>query len=95
METLTQLSNGELATRLYEITKRYGECCLWIADAELKLYRVITEADRGIMNAEEQAEITKQIEFKKGAELEKYIALSNLKKIELEMDRRVLGEPNV
>lgn len=85
MEILTQLSNGELATRMYEETKRYGELSLWIAEAEFKIYTMITT------NNEKQSEIKRQLELKQGAEVEKFIALSNLKKIELEMDLRVQG----
>ncbi len=85
MESLTQLSNGELATRMYEETKRYGELSLWMAEAELKIYNMI------MTNNEKQGEIKRQLELKSGAEVEKFISLSNLKKIELEMDRRVCG----
>lgn len=85
METLQALSNGELATRMYEITKRYGECSLWMAEAELNIYNLITK------NEAVPSEIKRQIELKHGAEVEKFIALSDLKKIELEMDRRVCG----
>lgn len=88
MEALTQLSNGELATRMYEVTKRYGECCMWVAEAENKIFNMITN------RVEDYSEISVQVELKGQAELEKYIAMSNLKKIELEMDRRVLGESN-
>lgn len=85
MEQLQVLSNGELATRMYEVTKRYGELALWMAEAELKIYNMITK------NEEVQSEIKRQIELKQSAEVEKFIALSDLKKIELEMDRRVCG----
>jgi len=85
METLLDLSNGELATRMYEVTKRYGELTLWMSECELKIVQMITT------NSEVQSEITRQLELKQAAEVEKFIALSNLKKIELEMDRRVQG----
>lgn len=85
METLLDLSNGELATRMYEVTKRYGELSLWMSECELKIVQMITT------NTEIQSEITRQLELKQAAEIEKFIALSNLKKIELEMDRRVQG----
>ena len=85
---LKPLSNGELATAMYTATKRYGECCLWIAEAELKIYDMIME------NKEQQSEIKRQIELQQGAAVEKWIALSDLKKIELEMDRRVQGDNN-
>ena len=83
---LKELSNGELATQMYTVTKRYGELSLWIAEADSKVVRMISE------NKEVQSEISRQIELKQQADVERYIALSNLKKIELEMDRRVLGE---
>jgi len=85
METLLDLSNGELATKMYEVTKRYGELSLWISEAELKITTMI------MTNNEVQSEIAQQVKLKHAAEIEKYMALSNLKKIELEMDRRVQG----
>ncbi len=80
---LTQLSNGELATQMYTLTKRFGDLSLWISEADNKIYRMITE------NTQVQSEITRQIELKHDADVERYIVLSDLKKIELEMDNRV------
>lgn len=85
MEPLTQLSNGELATRMYEETKRYGELSLWIAEADYRIYTMI------MTNNEKQGEIKRNLDLKQKAEVEKFISLSNLKKIELEMDHRVQG----
>jgi hypothetical protein len=83
---LKMLSNGELATRMYEETKRYGELCLWMAEAELKIINMISE------NKQVQSEISRQLELKQGAEVEKFVALSNLKKIELEIEKRLTGD---
>lgn len=88
--SLTELSNGELATEMWNKTKRYGELCLWIAEADLKVYSMITE------NKQVQSVITREIELKHDADIERYIILSDLKKIEIEMDKRVnpQGENN-
>lgn len=82
---LIALSNSELAAEMYSLTKRYGELSLWAAEAELKIVNMITK------NEQIQSVIAREIELKQGAELERYIVLSNLKKVELEMDRRVCG----
>jgi len=86
MPNLTQLSNGELATEMYTVTKRYGELSLWIVEADIKVRSMITE------RVGTTGDIKYQIELKHGAEVELYTVLSDLKKIELEMDRRVQGK---
>lgn len=85
MNNLQDLNNSELAAKMYELTKRYGELSLWSIESELKIFNMITK------NEQIQSVIAREIELKQGAELEKYIVLSDLKKIELEMDRRVCG----
>jgi len=80
---LAPLSNGELATQMYTLTKRFGELSLWIAEADTKVYRMITE------DTQVQSEIAREIELKHAADVERYIVLADLKKIELEMDKRV------
>lgn len=84
---LPSLTNGEIATEMYTLTKRYGELSLWITEADIKVRKLICE------RTGTAGEIKYQIELKHGAEVELYSVLSDLKKIELEMDRRVLGEP--
>lgn len=86
MENLQVLTNMDLANEMLTLTKRYGELSLWIAEADLKVYNMIAE------NKQVQSSIAREIELKHQADLERYIVLSNLKKVELEMDRRVLGE---
>jgi len=81
MELLT-LSNIELANEMFSLTRRFGELSLWIAEADIKVYSLITE------NKQVQESITREIELKHQADIERYVVLSNLKKIELEMDRR-------
>jgi hypothetical protein len=83
MQNLAELSNNELANEMYSLTKRFGELSLWISEADIKVYTMITE------NRQVQSAISREIELKHGADLERYIVLSNLKKIELEMDKRV------
>lgn len=83
---LKPLSNGELATQMYTLTKRYGELSLWIAEADQKVCTMIRD------NKQIQSTIAREIELKHAADVERYIILADLKKIELEMDFRVEGE---
>jgi len=83
---LTVLTNNELANEMFSLTKRFGELSLWIAEADQKVYTMITA------NKEVQSAIAREIELKHQADVERYIVLSNLKKIELEMDKRVNPE---
>lgn len=85
---LPTLSNIDLANEMHRLTKRYGDLSLWIAESELKIYQMIAE------NRQVQAEIAREIHNKQEAELEKWVVLSDLKKIELEMDKRVTGGIN-
>lgn len=85
---LSQLNNMELANEMMAKTKRYGELSLWIAEADLKVYSMIVE------NKQVQSAIAREIELKHAADVERYIVLSDLKKIELEMDKRVFGGNN-
>lgn len=82
---LQVLTNMDLANEMLSLTKRYGELSLWIAEADLKIYDMIQK------NQQVQSVIAREIELKHGADVERYIVLSDLKKIELEMDRRVCG----
>lgn len=84
-ENLTLLTNIELANEMLSQTKRYGELSLWITEADNKVYKMITD------NNQKQDIIAREIELKHQADVERYIVLSNLKKIELEMDKRVEG----
>lgn len=82
---LPALSNIDLANEMHRLTKRYGDLSIWIAESELKIYQMIAE------NKQVQHEIAREIHNKQEAELEKWVVLSDLKKIELEMDKRVTG----
>lgn len=83
MNNLQVLSNLDLANHMMTLTKRFGELSLWIAESDLKVYNMITE------NKQIQSVIAHEIELKHQADLERYIVLSDLKKIELEIDKRV------
>lgn len=85
-DNLTELSNIELANEMLLQTKRFGELSLWITEADIKVHKMITE-DKQVQSA-----IAREIELKHQADVERYIVLSNLKKIELEMDKRVNPE---
>jgi hypothetical protein len=59
---------------------------MWIADAERKIYDMIC-TDQNI----ESLGLQHEVDLKFQAEIEKYKILSQLKQIELEMERRVNG----
>lgn len=82
---LPELSNIDLANEMHRLTKRYGELSLWAAESELRIYQMIADDEQV------QAQIAREIQNKQEAELEKWIVLSDLKKVELEMDKRVKG----
>ena len=82
---LKPLSNSELANEMVALTKRFGDLSLWITEHEVKIYNMITT------NSETPSAMKASLELKHGAEAEKWLVLSNLKKIELEMDKRVGG----
>lgn len=81
-QPLQTLTNIELANEMFSLTKRFGELSLWIAEADQKVYTMIAG------NNQIQSAISREIELKHQADVERYIVLSDLKKIELEMDRR-------
>lgn len=83
MSNLQNLTNLELTDQMYVLTKRYGELSLWITECDQKVCAMIQQ------NKQDQSSIAREIELKHQADVEKYIVLSDLKKIELEMDRRV------
>lgn len=83
MYSLSELSSGELASEMWNKTKRYGELSLWITEADIKIRSTITE------NRVVQSDMEHEIELKHAADVELYTILLDLKKVELEMDKRV------
>jgi hypothetical protein len=94
---LKELSNGELAGEMNRLTHRMGELCMWMEESDRKIrglildpYSTPTETtEYGVRRFSLHTAVSKEIDLKQMAEIEKYVILADLKKIELEMDRRV------
>ena len=94
---LKTLSNIELANEMNRLTHRMGELCMWMEESDRKIcgllldpYSISTEKTKeGRTRFPMYSEVASELDLKQSAELEKYIVLADLKKIELEMDRRV------
>ena len=85
--SLVPLSNMELASKQFELLKRYGELSLWIAEADRKIFDMIC-TDRQI----DSMGIKRELELKHSADTERYAVLSEMKRLEIEMENRVNGE---
>lgn len=100
---LKQLSNIELANEMSRLQHRYGELSLWMEEGDRRIRGLILEgpdsalekqiasdAAHGVVSLYSLAgTVKRELELKQQAEVEKYAVLADLKKIELEMDRRV------
>lgn len=100
---LKQLSNIELANEMNRLTHRYGELALWMEESDRRIRGLILEGPDSALQAQLASDaahgvvnlysltgtIKRELELKQQAEVEKYSILADLKKIELEMDRRV------
>lgn len=103
MLDLKQLSNIELANEMSRLTHRNGELSLWMDDSHRRICSLILEGPDNALKMQMKAAeahgvismyqlsgtITRELELKQQAEVERYAVLANLKKVELEMDRRV------
>ena len=81
---LGSLNNLDLTTKMFTLTQRYGELTLWLEQTDRKIFDMIC-TDKQVVSLSLQ----KEIELKHQADTERYVVLSQLKQIELEMDRRV------
>lgn len=100
---LKPLSNIELTNEMTRLTHRYGELSLWIEESDRRIRGLILEgpdsalqkqiasdASHGVVSLYSlTGTIKRELDLKQQAEIEKYAILADLKKIELEMDRRV------
>lgn len=100
---LKPLSNIELANEMNRLTHRYGELSQWMEEADRRIRGLILEgpdsalqkqiasdASHGVVSLYSlTGTIKRELSLKQDAEVEKYAVLANLKKIEIEMDRRV------
>lgn len=100
---LKPLSNIELTNEMNRLTHRYGELSLWMQESDRRIRGLILEGPdqalqqqlasdsaHGVVNLYSlTGTIKRELELKQQAEVEGYSILADLKKIELEMDRRV------
>ena len=89
MNSLQVLNNSELTSEIYALTKRYGELSLWLAEAELKIFTMICTDSKIVTLG-----LEKEIDIKQAADLERWKVLSQIKRCEIEMERRVNGKEN-
>jgi len=102
---LKRLSNIELTNEMNRLTHRNGELSLWMDESHRRICSLILEGpDKALENQVKSAEahgvfslytlagtIQRELDLKQQAEVERYTILANLKKIEIEMDKRVEG----
>ena len=100
---LKSLNNIELANEMNRLTHRNGELNLWMEESDRRIRGLILEgpdsalqkqiasdAAHGIISLYSlSGTIKRELTLKQEAEVEKYAILADLKKIELELDRRV------
>jgi hypothetical protein len=99
---LKPLSNIELANEMHRLTHRYGELSQWMEESDRRIRGLILEGPDSALQKQIAADtahgiislysltgtIKRELELKQQAEVERYSVLADLKKIELEMDRR-------
>lgn len=103
MLDLKTLSNIDLANEMNRLTHRMGELSLWMDESHRRICGLIQEGPDGALQKQIDREaaqgvislysvtgtIKRELELKQSAEVERYTVLADLKKIELEIDRRV------
>lgn len=100
---LKSLNNIELANQMKELTHRMGDLCMWIEASDRRICDLILNGPDSALQKQQAVDaahgvvslysitgtVKREIELKQQAEIEKYSVLADLKKIELEIDRRV------
>ncbi len=100
---LKPLSNIELSNEMNRLTHRYGELSQWMEESDRRIRGLILEGPDSALQKQIASDavhgvvslyslsgtIKRELDLKQQAEIEKYAILADLKKIELEMDRRV------
>jgi len=100
---LKSLNNIELANEMNRLTHRYGELSQWMEESDRRIRGLILEGPDSALQRQIAADanhgvislysltgtIKRELTLKQEAEVEKYSVLADLRKIELEMDRRV------
>lgn len=102
---LKPLSNIQLADEMKRLTHRMGELSMWIEESDRRIRGLILEgpdsalqrqidrdANRGVISLYTLSGTVKnEVDLMQSAQIEKYAVLSDLKRVEIEMDRRVEG----
>jgi len=100
---LKSLNNIDLANQMKDLTHRMGDLCMWIEASDRRICDLILNGPDSALQRQQDADaahgvislysvtgtIKRELELKQQAEVEKYSVLADLKKIELEIDRRV------
>lgn len=93
---LKTLSNMQIEGEMRRLTHRMGELSMWMEESDriicgllLDPYSVPIENKEGKTRFPLYSSVARELDLKQSAEIEKYIVLAELKKIELELDRRV------
>jgi len=100
---LRVLSNIELANEMNRLTHRYGELSKWMEESDRRIRGLILEGPDSALQKQIASDaahgvislysltgtIKRELDLKQQAEVEKYTVLADLKKIEIEMDKRV------
>lgn len=100
---LKPLSNLELTNEMNRLTHRYGELSQWIEESDRRIRGLILEGPDSALQKQIASDaahgvvslysltgtIRRELDLKQQAEVEKYTILADLKKIELEIDKRV------
>ena len=102
---LKTLTNIQLADEMKNLTHRMGELSMWIEESDRRIRGLILEGPDSALQKQIDRDaahgvislytlsgtIKNELDLMQSAQVEKYTVLSNLKRIELEMDRRVEG----
>lgn len=100
---LKPLSNIELANEMNRLTHRYGELSQWMEESDRRIRGLILEGPDSALQKQIASDtahgiislysvsgtIRRELILKQQAEEERYSVLANLKRIEIEIDKRV------
>lgn len=100
---LRALNNIELANEMNRLTHRYGELSQWMEESDRRIRGLILEGPDSALQKQIASDaahgvvslysltgtIKRELDLKQQAEIEKYTILADLKKIEIEIDKRV------
>lgn len=102
---LKPLSNIELANEMNRLTHRLGELSLWMDESHRRICSLILDGPDNALQRQIDADVARgvislyslsgtvrrEVELKQQADVERYAIMADLKKVELEIDKRVEG----